>query len=94
MKNWYRYVMFYHYPGEQIARAFAFNEQAMYKNCMDLGAIILDVFYANGAARDLCSKVNQYPEHMPITRYRDYINERGPSNFRSAETELQSIFFA
>lgn len=94
MKNWYRYVMFYHYPGEQIARAFAFNEQAMYKNCIDLGAIILDVFFANGAARDLCTRVNQFPEHLPITLYREHIAERGHVHFRSAETELQSVFFA
>lgn len=75
MQSYYKYILFYRYPGENVARAFQFNDWQQYWNACNLGAICLDVFKANGFARSLCSQVNTHPADISTEHYRLLVND-------------------
>lgn len=70
MQSYYKYILFYRYPGENIARAFQFNDWRQYWNCCDLGAVCLEVFKANSYARSLCTQVNTHPADISVEHFR------------------------
>lgn len=78
MHNYYRYILFYRYPGETIVRAFAFNEPAMARNAEELGAINMGVYKANGWARSLCSQVNAHHAYISTSAFGTLIKDHKP----------------
>lgn len=74
MDCYYKHILFYRYPGENVVRAFQFNEWRQYWNCCDLGAIVIETLKANGNARSLCTQVNTHPASVSIDHFRQLMD--------------------
>lgn len=75
MQNWYKYIMFYRYPGELTARAFAFNDKRQATNAIELGALVIEIVKATSFARGLCSQVNSAMGGMPVSVLREKLDQ-------------------
>lgn len=69
MVNYYQNILFYHYTGETIVRAYQFNNWQLVDNAISLGATVVKILKANSHARQLCTLVNSDPGGFPKSNF-------------------------